>query len=131
MSIFSKTLLKTFLIGFLFLSILLLLLSIKSQNSHSIIIGMNYHDARKIILNSGWIPAKGMPPYREIGAAAHYFRDLGYSDVEECSGSGVELCNFYFQNEAGEYLKIGTEAENNDRRIYPRVIYAAIKLEID
>jgi hypothetical protein len=38
---------------------------------------MNYHDARNVILRSGWTPAQNMPPYNEIGAGAHYFRDLG------------------------------------------------------
>ena len=116
---------------FLFLGGSVLSSCIEKQNDHVIIMDMNYHDARKIILQSGWKSAEDMPPYEEIGALAHHFRDLGYAEVEECSGGSTTLCNFYFQNEKGEYLRIGTEGEDNNVRIYPRVIYAAIRMEID
>ncbi len=93
---------------------------------------MNYHDARKIILQSGWEPAEGMPPYEEIGAQAHYFRDLGYTEVYDCAGDGLSPCSFYFQNKKGEYLRIGTEGEEyKDTPHRARVIYAAIRNKID
>ncbi|MCB1532752.1 MAG: hypothetical protein KDJ35_07775 [Alphaproteobacteria bacterium] len=105
----------------------------KEANNQSIIMNMNYHDARKIILQSGWKPADGMPPYDEIGAAAHYFRDLGYAEVSDCTGAGMLACLFYFQNEKGEYLKLGTSGEYPDPHfeIQTKIVYAAIRYEID
>lgn len=114
--------------------LILILLSscANAQNQQSIIMDMYYHDAREIILQSGWKPAEDMPPYEGIGAQAHYFRDLGYAEVYDCAGDGLSPCNFYFQNEKGEYLRIGTEGEE-DENTSPRarVIYAAIRNEID
>lgn len=93
---------------------------------------MNYHDARKVILQNGWAPAKGLPSYDEISAVAHHFRNLGYDEVDDCAGAGsTSPCLFYFQNPKGEYLKIGTEGEDNGFKDSPRVIYAAIREQID
>lgn len=118
--------------GFWLLILLLLSSCAGGQQAQSIIMDMNYHDARKIILQSGWRPAEGMPPYEEIGAQAHYFRDLGYAEVYDCAGDGLSPCSFYFQNEKGEYLRIGTEGEeDNDTPPRARIIYAAIRDKID
>jgi len=84
-----------------------------------------------MIIQSGWKPAEGMPPYDEIGALAHHFRDLGYDEVYDCASSGLSPCTLYFQNKKGQYLKIGTAGEDNGRRLYPRLIYAAIRNKID
>lgn len=101
------------------------------QEGRAIILDMNYHDARKIILQSGWQPAVGLRPYDKIGALAHHFRNIGYAEVDDCAGDGLSPCLFYFQNDKGEYLKIGTEGEDNGIRSYPRVVYAAIRNKID
>lgn len=94
---------------------------------------MYYPDARKIILQSGWEPAEGLASYETIGAAAHYFRDLGYAEVDDCTGGGMLACLFYFQNEEGKYLKIGTSGEYPDPHfeIQTKVVYAAIRDKID
>jgi hypothetical protein len=120
------------LLKFYWLLILLIFPAcVSSQNHKSIIMNMSYHDARKIILESGWTPAEGLSSYDEISAVAHHFRDLGYSEVDDCAGAGATSpCLFYFQNQKGEYLKIGTEGEDQGR-LYPRVVYAAIRNKID
>ena len=93
---------------------------------------MYYPDARKLILDSGWKPAEGLSPYEEISAVAHGYRDMGYSEVDDCAGAGATSpCLFYFQNENGEYLKIGTEGEYSPLHKRPRVVYAAIRDTID
>ena len=81
----------------------------KAASENTIIINMFYHDARDKILASGWKPADGMPAYGKVGALAHYLRDLGYDEVYDCSGAGMAYCHFYFQNDKGEFLKIGTK----------------------
>lgn len=114
-----------------FLALVLLTSCAEEQNNRSIIVGMYYPYARDLILKDGWTPAKGMPAYEEIGATAHDYRRAGYAEVYDCTGSGLELCNFYFQNEKGEYLRIGTEGEENGLHKYPRIIHASIRNEID
>lgn len=103
------------------------------HSTQSILMDMSYHDARKIILQSGWQPALNMPPYETISASGHYFRDLGYEEVEDCTGSSILQCTFYFQNAKGQYLRIGTEGEYEDPHVgwHTRIIYAAIQSDID
>lgn len=97
------------------------------------VMDMYYHDARKIILESGWKPSTEMPPHEKIGSDAHYFRNLGYAEVYDCTGAGMLACLFYFQNEKGEYLKIGTSGEYPDshHEVQTKVVYAAIRDKLD
>ncbi len=114
------------------LALLLLASCAGASGAPPTVLNMNYHDARKVILQSGWQPADGLSTYDEISAVAHHFRDLGYSEVSDCAGAGATSpCIFYFQNKKGEYLKIGTEGEDNGLRLYPRVVYAAIRKSMD
>jgi hypothetical protein len=114
-------------------AILLLPSCVRHENKTPTILNMSYHDARNVILRSGWTPAQNMPPYNEIGAGAHYFRDLGYAEVYDCSGAGILRCTFYFQNQNGKYLKIGTEGEYNDPRydVQTFIISAQIRDQIN
>lgn len=101
------------------------------QSTQSSVMNFSYHDARKIIIQNGWKPATGLRPSEKIGALARHFRGLGYAEVDDCAGDSQSPCLFYFQNDKGEYLKIGTEGEDNGIRAYPRVVYMAIRDKID
>ena len=66
---------------------------------------MSYHDARKILLDSGWQAldcgwqANLRSPNRDwqqVGTGATRFRDLGYDEVVSCSGTGLGFCRFEF-----------------------------------
>lgn len=94
---------------------------------------MPYHKARKIILQNGWKPVPGNTPDENIGIPALAFQDLGYTEVDDCSGTGMGYCTFYFQDNKGEYLRIGTEGSDHgpDSNIQARIIYAEIKNSID
>ena len=116
---------------FALMAVLLASCAAPSRGNLPDIEGMNYHDARKVILQNGWVPADGMRPDEEIGIVARNYRDLGYAEVDDCAGSGLSPCIFYFRNDEGRFLKIGTEGEDNGRRMYPRVVYAAIHKSID
>ena len=114
--------------GIILIAISFLLVACQPKKSEpTLLLNFPYHEARKTILQSGWKPAEDMPPYEEIGALAHQFRDLGYAEVEDCTGSGLLACLFYFQNEEGEYLKIGTSGEYPDPHfnVQTKVVYAA------
>lgn len=103
------------------------------EDKNDIIIKSFYHEARARILESGWQPAENLPNTQEIGVTARYFRKLEYHEVSDCTGAGILLCTFYFQNEDGEYLKIGTRGEypHPDYDLDSRVIYAAPVQDID
>lgn len=130
---FFKQLNISLIKSFLLLVIVLLASCSKEQKNQPIIMNMYYHDARNLILQSGWKPADGMPPYDQIGVDAQYLRDLGYAEVSDCTGGGMSACLLYFQNEAGEYLKIGTSGEYPDPhyKFQTKVIYAAVQDQID
>ena len=94
---------------------------------------MPYHEARKIIIQSGWEPVLGNTSDENIGTPAIIFRDLGYIEVDDCTGTGIGHCLFYFQNKEGKYLEIGTEGEDDDpgARLQARVVSAAIREGIE
>lgn len=59
---------------------------------------MSYHDARKILLDSGWQANLKSPnrDWRQVGTGTTRFRDLGYDEVVSCSGTGLGFCLFEF-----------------------------------
>jgi hypothetical protein len=124
--------------GFFSDCLLLSLLSLfgysKAQNvQSSIIMNMPYHDARKIILRSGWEPVLGNTLDENIGIPAIIFRNRGYIEVDDCTSAGVLYCTFYFQNKKGQYLRVGTHGEDDgpNARLQTRIFYAKIQDTID
>jgi hypothetical protein len=78
--------------------------------------GMPYAQARKILIQSGWqavawspnrarfeIPARG-----RFGAMDYLINNLGYTEVESCSGTGMGFCRFSFTNAKSETLAVVT-----------------------
>ena len=101
------------------------------KNSQPTIMNLSYHEARQILIRNGWTPVLGNTSEENIGIPAIAFRNQGYIEVDDCTSTGIGYCTFYFQNEKGEYLRIGTEGEDNgpNARIQARVIYAAIQAQ--
>lgn len=133
MLFFMMNNMKYLLVGLLVL-VLPIVSSCKDRESEkSIIMNMPYHEARKVILQSGWKPVLGNTSDENIGVPALAFRDLGYIEVDDCSGTGIGYCSFYFQNEKGQYLRIGTEGDDNGPNTNRQalVIYAAVQNSMD
>ena len=106
---------------------------VDAQDGHSMMINMSYHKARKIVLENSWGSEKSANKYEDIGASAKYFRDLGYDEVEDCAGSGLLICTFYFQNEKGEFLRIETAGEytNPSFDLDTRVVHVSVQTALE
>lgn len=81
--------------------------------------GMPYAQARKILLEAGW-QAVELSPNRERFSPLDYIIDqLGYNEVEDCSGTGMGYCRFSFADANGRKLAVITV--NNQRGQQPKL----------
>ena len=88
------------------------------QSEEIITMNMPYHDARKIILKSGWIPTTDFRDeiiQNDIEKYGHLhpFLKLGYEELGACTGMGTAYCDFYFTNGKDKYLRVITQGEDN------------------
>ncbi|MBC3809873.1 hypothetical protein [Undibacterium aquatile] len=86
-----------------------------------VINGKSYHKARKSLLAVGWQPLRSKPlnqanedPDISYGNGM-IFWDLGYREVESCSGTGLAPCSFLFQDAYGNKLRVITEGEESPK----------------
>ena len=68
-----------------------------------------YHEARDIIIQSGWTPVINETPDEEIGFHALALRQKGYVEVDDCSGTGKGYCLFHFQYDDKILLSVTTQ----------------------
>ncbi|MDH5722965.1 MAG: hypothetical protein OEY94_06555 [Alphaproteobacteria bacterium] len=95
---------------------------------------MPYHEARDIIIETGWIPTSDFQSehYKEDQedyGYVHPFLALGYQELGDCTGMGVALCDFYFTNDNKDrYLRVITKGEDNGpvSNLQTRIIYAGL-----
>jgi hypothetical protein len=74
---------------------------------------MPYSQARQILTDAGW-QAVLLSPNREQYAPLDYLiGELGYSEVVDCSGTGMGFCRFEFATADGRKLAVVTV--NNQR----------------
>lgn len=87
------------------------------------IYGLSYHQARKKLTDSGWIPLTQRHNYGANEPSLRYgngqaFWDMGYWEVVSCSGSAEGFCRFEFSDPAGRRLVIITAGmEDRSRAI--------------
>ena len=76
--------------------------------------GMAYSEVRNLLIEEGWQavfnPEQVNNPNRSD--VIDRFIEEGYTEVVDCSGTGLGLCLFQFQNATGQSLLITTA--NND-----------------
>ncbi len=106
----------------------------KTPNWQSQIIDVPYYEARKTIMNEGWIPAEAeRTNLDQEYNQPHFYYDVGYTEVLACSGTGMGYCTFKFYNEKGKYLRVTTKGgdyELNDEHP-PTVIYVELSEGFD
>ena len=83
--------------------------------------GDSYGELRKKLLNLGWQPKS--PPYPDTSGMVQRFREKGWIEVQTCSGTGLGLCAFSFQDQYGKTLSISTynnypDSANTDSERY-------------
>lgn len=83
--------------------------SCEKQAKSTLLLNEPYDDARKMILRSGWKPAKiKRDQYTDLSSISR-FLDLGYTEVDACSGNGKGYCRFVFQNDLGLFMEVTTQ----------------------
>lgn len=77
------------------------------------ITNLKYNEARKALIDAGWQPAITVGHNEELFGQAQGFRDIGYSEINDCAGTGLSPCVFYFKNIYGKKLQVNTLGESN------------------
>lgn len=82
------------------------------------IYGLSYDDARTLLIQSGWIPAKnhwtyGQSPEVQSGNGP-VFWERGYFELDACSGTGAAYCLFKFFDPSRRALLVTTEGEESE-----------------
>jgi hypothetical protein len=85
------------------------------------LVGTSYDDARSELIRHGWLPrTTSIPgpfgPEREWLTAGDFLA-LGYIEIEQCSGTGVNLCAFNFVRENGRCLRVVATGEPKAARV--------------
>ena len=98
------------MISFLFSGILGLPSCASNPAMQSSIVNQPYHQARQTILENGWYPVQA-----------------------ESSGTGKGYCDFKFQNDKGEYLRVTTQGGDYNPEDAPSaiVVYAGLSDNFD
>ena len=79
--------------------------------------GMDYHHARKALIGAGWQPLQVIPGDEvatnwEISfGSAETFWKMGYIEIESCTGTGINPCQFHFSDAHGNHLRVITLGE--------------------
>ena len=69
-------------------------------------LSLDYFKARKIILGAGYIVKENKNP-PEFGQAKELYA-LGYKEVDDCAGSAIMPCVFYFNAPNSKVLVVTT-----------------------
>jgi hypothetical protein len=80
---------------------------------------MLYSEARELLIDSGWQPANLNSVLDcsdcQVDPTVEYFvRKLNYTEIENCSGTGLGFCRFVFENSQGERLIVSTVGNQVD-----------------
>ena len=85
------------------------------------VVGKVYREARTQLIREGWVPkvtsvAGPDGPEREWLVAGDFLA-LGYVEIQQCAGTGLNPCIFNFIREGGLCLRITTQGEAPDARV--------------
>jgi hypothetical protein len=81
--------------------------------------GMSYGEARQMLIAAGWQANLISPMAREsISVVVQDLLDRGYSEVQDCAGTGQGLCRFEFATAEGQKLVVITQPTEADPVLY-------------
>ena len=112
------------------LSALALIFTLSSfgQKKYEEITGKPYQEGRDFIIKKGWSPIViDSTEAHQPGGVALYGNgkvlwNMGFHEVESCSGTGVGYCQFSFENENGETLFVTTTGEQDPKGKHHAII---------
>jgi hypothetical protein len=84
---------------------------------------MNYAQARTLLMRRGWQPVVNSEQVNNLNRSIiidYLIKKKGYSEVVDCSGTGLGLCLFQFRNARGQTLFVSTA---NSQRGQESTIY--------
>lgn len=74
--------------------------------------GMTYSEARQVILEQGWKPNPNVESNLRNAVVKAIF-DQGYTEIEDCAGTGEAPCRYEFVNQNGELLYVVTAGRDS------------------
>ena len=89
------------------------------------IMGLDYSEARKIILDEGWKPvsARAIENYKYVD-----FLSSKYPEVYDCAGTGLAPCIFFFDNpDDNYYLKVVTAGQFDDNHRGGKITFVEVR----
>ncbi len=114
MAFISTKMLKLFCSSVLLSTVFSLNLSALAQPVPKLRQQMSYSEARNLLIQEGWQAVFNATQVSNAdrGAVIDNLIEKGYTEVVDCSGTGLGLCLFQFQNATGQSLLVTTA--NND-----------------
>jgi hypothetical protein len=117
MAFISTKMLKLFCSSVLLSTVFSLNLSALAQPVPKLRQQMSYSEARNLLIQEGWQAVFNATQVSNAdrGAVIDNLIEKGYTEVVDCSGTGLGLCLFQFQNATGQTLFVTTA--NNDPEV--------------
>ncbi len=117
----SANMLKPFLSSLLLSAVFSVNLSASAQEVPKLRQGMTYSEARKLLIEGSWQAVFNPDQVNnsDRGVVIDGLIKKGYTEVVDCSGTGLGLCVFKFQNAKGQNLFVRTV--NNSARYESKV----------
>ena len=117
MAFISTKMLKLFCSSVLLSTVFSLNLSALAQPVPKLRQQMSYSEARNLLIQEGWQAVFNATQVSNAdrGAVIDNLIEKGYTEVVDCSGAGLGLCLFQFQNATGQTLFVTTA--NNDPEV--------------
>ena len=85
------------------------------------VVGKMYREARSQLIREGWLPkvtsVEGPDGPEREWLVAGDFLALGYVEIQQCAGTGLNPCIFNFVREDGSCLKIFTQGNAPDAKV--------------
>ena len=108
--------LKSFLSSVLLSAVFSVNLSALAQEVPKLRQGMTYSEARTLLIEEGWQAVFNMGQFNNPNRSGviDRFIEKGYTEVVDCSGTGLGLCLFQFQNATGQTLLVTTANNYSD-----------------
>jgi len=69
-----------------------------------------YQQVRAALIKEGWRPVRQQQ--EEFDSMANEHKQLGWTEVKSCAGSGLAPCIFIWQNKQGKRLEVVTVGES-------------------
>lgn len=82
--------------------------------------GKSYAAARRVLSANGWKPVNNYKNLPDFNRDHYVVKTLHFYEMEDCSGTGLGLCNFLFKNKNGKVLTVTTG--NNEEGMQPIIV---------